>query len=86
MSLRQMIQSAGFQDVHVRVDELGLRFTDANEWWQWVWSHGFRQVVEQLSADRLHIYRETAFDRIGHGGIEGRMAALIATGARHRDG
>ena len=86
VSLRQMIQSAGFQDVQIRADEFGLRFTDADEWWQWIWSHGFRQVVERLPADQLRTYRKRALDRIGRGGIEGRMAALIATGARYGDG
>jgi len=86
VSLRQMIQSAGFRDVCVRVDEFGLRFTDPDEWWQWVWSHGFRQVLERLPADQLRAYRQSAFDLMGRGRIEGRMEALIATGARHVDG
>jgi SAM-dependent methyltransferase len=85
VSLRQMIEAAGFQDVQVHLDELGLRFTDADDWWQWAWSHGFRQVLERLPADQLRVYRETAFDRIGPGGIEARMEGLIATGARHGD-
>jgi ubiquinone/menaquinone biosynthesis C-methylase UbiE len=82
-SLRQMIQSIGFQDVCVRMDEFGLRFKDAHEWWQWLWSHGFRQVMERLPADQISIYRRTAFEYIGHDGIEGRMQALIATAVRY---
>ena len=85
-SLRQMIQSVGFQDVQVRADELELTFADADEWWRWVWSHGFRQVIERLPADELRAYRRTAFERIGRDRIEGRMEALIATGTRHGDG
>ena len=68
----------------VRVDELGLRFNDADQWWQWAWSHGFRQILERLPADQLRVYRKTAFARIGRRGIEGRMQALLATGARQR--
>jgi SAM-dependent methyltransferase len=81
-SLKQMIRAAGFPHVDVRVDELDLRFKDAGEWWQWVWSHGFRQVLEQLPAHQLAVYRKTAFERIGHRGIAGRMEALIAVAAR----
>jgi SAM-dependent methyltransferase len=81
--LQQMIRAAGFHNVDVRVDELDLRFKDAREWWRWVWSHGFRQVLEQLAADQLATYWETAFERIGHKGIAGRMEALIAVAARH---
>jgi len=85
-SLSQMVQSAGFEHVIVRVDQLGLCFKDAEEWWQWAWSHGFRQVLERLPADQLGVYRQAAFDRIERSGIEGRMQALIATGDRPRDG
>jgi len=81
-----MVQSAGFEHVIVRVDQLGLCFKDAEEWWQWAWSHGFRQVLERLPADQLGVYRQAAFDRIERSGIEGRMQALIATGDRPRDG
>lgn len=61
MALRQMIRSAGFCEVHIRVDEFSLRFIDAGEWWHWAWSHGFRQVIEPLTGDQLRVYRETAF-------------------------
>jgi SAM-dependent methyltransferase len=81
-SLRQMIQAAGFRDVRVHAGRLGLRFKDANQWWQWAWSHGFRQVMERLPASQLATYRAAAFERIGHSGIEGRMQALMATAAR----
>lgn len=86
VALGQMIRSAGFCEVHVRVDEFSLLFADADEWWQWARSHGFRQVIEPLTADKLRVYRETAFRRIGSGSIEGRMQALIATAARRGDG
>jgi SAM-dependent methyltransferase len=85
-SLSQMAQSAGFEHVIVRVDQLGLCFKDAEEWWQWAWSHGFRQVLERLPADQLGVYRQAAFDHIERSGIEGRIQALIATGDRPRDG
>jgi SAM-dependent methyltransferase len=81
-SLQQMIRAAGFQDVRVSADEFAFRFRDADEWWQWVWSHGFRQVLEQLSVNDLAVYRRTAFERIGRKGIASRMEALIAVAAR----
>jgi SAM-dependent methyltransferase len=81
-SLQRMIRAAGFADVRVSVDEFAFRFRDADAWWQWVWSHGFRQVLEQLPADQLAIYRRTAFERIGLSGIAGRMEALMAVAAR----
>jgi len=81
-----MIRSAGFCQVQVRMDEFGLRLTDADDWWRWAWSHGFRQVIEPLTAGQLRVYPETAFRRIGSSGVEGRLQALIATAARRRGG
>jgi SAM-dependent methyltransferase len=82
-SLQRTIRGAGFQDVRVSRDEFAFRFGDADQWWQWIWSHGFRQVLEQLSVGHLAIYRRTAFERIGHRGIAGRMEALMAVARRH---
>lgn len=82
-SLQQMICAAGLQDVRVRVEEFAFASGTQREWWQWVWSHGFRQVLEQLPAERLAIYRRTAFEGIARRGIAGRMEALIAIAARH---
>jgi SAM-dependent methyltransferase len=84
-ALGELIQAAGFHDMQVRVDVLGLRFPDASGWWRWAWSHGFRQVLERLSCDQLTLYRDTAFEQIGNAGIDGRMEALIATAARPED-
>jgi SAM-dependent methyltransferase len=81
-ALSQAIHGAGFQDVHVSADEFAFRFRDAREFWRWAWSHGFRQVLEELSADRLAIYRKTAFQQIGQQGIAGRMEALIGLAVR----
>jgi hypothetical protein len=77
-----MIRAAGFQDVHVRVDEFAFQFRDADAWWRWAGSHGFRQILDQMPAQRLAIYRRTAFEHIGQNGIGGRMEALIAVAAR----
>jgi SAM-dependent methyltransferase len=81
-SLHQMIESVGFQDVRIHADELGLHFSSPSQWWQWAWSHGFRQVLERLPADQLAFYRAVAFERIGRGGIDGRVQALLATAFR----
>jgi SAM-dependent methyltransferase len=84
-AVRELIQAAGFHNVRVRVDVLALHFPDAGGWWRWVWSHGFRQVLESLSTGQLTAYRNTAFEQIGNAGIDGHMEALIATAARPED-
>jgi O-methyltransferase/aklanonic acid methyltransferase len=82
VALRQTIVAAGFHKVSIRTEQLSLRFPDASQWWQWAWSHGSRQILEQLSAHQLAIYRQSAFKRIGRHGIEGRMEAVLATADR----
>ena len=82
VALRQAIVAAGFHEVSIRTEQFSLRFPDAGQWWQWVWSHGSRQILEQLSAGQLAAYRQAAFQRIGRHGIEGRMEAVLATADR----
>ncbi|MEU5881587.1 class I SAM-dependent methyltransferase [Spirillospora sp. NPDC047279] len=36
------------------------RFDGPGQWWEWVWSHGGRDVVERLPADRVDAAREAA--------------------------
>jgi hypothetical protein len=82
VALRQAIVAAGFHQVSIRTEQFSLRFPDAGQWWQWVWSHGSRQILEQLSADQLAAYRQLAFQRIGRHRIEGRMEAMLAIANR----
>jgi O-methyltransferase/aklanonic acid methyltransferase len=82
VALRQTILAAGFRAVSIRTEQLSLRFPDASQWWQWAWSHGSRQILEQLSPGQLAIYRQAAFQCIGRHGIEGRMEAVLATADR----
>jgi arsenite methyltransferase len=78
-ALRQAILAAGFHQVSIRTEQLSLHFPNASRWWQWIWSHGSRQILEQLTTDQLSVYRQSAFQQIGCYGIEGRMEALLAT-------
>jgi SAM-dependent methyltransferase len=82
MALRQAIVAAGFRQVSIRTEQLSLHFPDASQWWHWAWSHGSRQILEQLTAGQLAIYRQLAFQHIGRHGIEGRMQVLLATADR----
>jgi O-methyltransferase/aklanonic acid methyltransferase len=82
LALRQTISAAGFHQVSTRTEQLSLRFADASQWWQWAWSHGSRQILEQLSARQLATYRQSVFQRIARHGIEGSMEAVLATADR----
>jgi O-methyltransferase / aklanonic acid methyltransferase len=78
-TLKSTIEAVGFNRVSVTTESFDLHFADANQWWEWVWSHGSRHFVEALTPEQLAVYRETAFERIGRRGIDGRMEAILAT-------
>jgi SAM-dependent methyltransferase len=81
-SVKSAIETVGFTRVSVTKEDFDLHFADADQWWAWVWSHGSRRFVEALEPQQLALYRETAFERIGHQGIDGRIEAILVTAAR----
>jgi SAM-dependent methyltransferase len=51
---------AGFQRVRVDAEEFDWVFTDEEEWWASLWTHGSRVPLEQMAPDRLEQTRATA--------------------------
>lgn len=84
-AFRSAIEAAGFVRASVVTESLDLRFSDADHWWAWVWSHGSRRFLEALRPEQLVVYQETAFKQIGQHGVDGRMEALLATAAKPHD-
>jgi O-methyltransferase/aklanonic acid methyltransferase len=62
---------------------LEFEFEDADTFWAWCWSHGWRGVMERLTTEQQGGYREGVFDSIGDGPVPGRLVADLAT-ANHR--
>ena len=62
---------------------LEFEFEDADTFWTWCWSHGWRGVMERLTTDQLEGYRKGVFDSIGDSPVPGQLAADLAT-ANHR--
>jgi SAM-dependent methyltransferase len=80
--LRSAMETAGFGDVTLQSETYDLAFSDADEWWGWVWSHGSRRLLESLNPEELDTYRRVSYERIGHDGAHGRIVALIASGVK----
>lgn len=79
-ALESVLEGAGFRLTSIGIEIFPLGWTDANEWWEWNWSHGYRQVLESLSDARLQKYRTECFKRLGVGPVNGRLEVVVAIG------
>jgi ubiquinone/menaquinone biosynthesis C-methylase UbiE len=68
-SLAALLTGAGFADIAFEERRYAVRFADAGEFWDWLWSHGARAALELVPVDRLDAARESvgavATDRLG---------------------
>ncbi len=56
---RHLFESAGLSDIHVEKRDVGYHLDSADQWWDIVWSAGFRRLVAQLSpSDQEKFKRE----------------------------
>jgi hypothetical protein len=51
-SLRDGLTAQGYADPQISRFEVRSRFRDVRHWFQWVGSHGGRQLVRRIPADR----------------------------------
>jgi ubiquinone/menaquinone biosynthesis C-methylase UbiE len=56
--LDDALQAAGLPVIDADAYRYPVRFTDADQWWAWLWSHGARAALEQLDADQQRQVRE----------------------------
>ncbi|GAA1696684.1 class I SAM-dependent methyltransferase [Fodinicola feengrottensis] len=58
------LPKAGLVDMQVMPDQFTLAFANADDVWQWHWSHGHRWFLEQLDDERLASFKQDLFDRL----------------------
>lgn len=51
--ITEILDAAGFGDVRIEERRYESRFTDADHWLAWVWSHGGRATLERVPAEKL---------------------------------
>ena len=54
---RDLLNSAGLQQVDVHTEQLGYHLKDEMEWWELVWNSGLREWVERVPPDRRTAFR-----------------------------
>jgi hypothetical protein len=81
--VRETLRSCQFADESVIEEIFPLVWANFDEWWKWAWSHGYRRILEAMTQEDLHRYREVCSDHLSSqttkGGIGGRLEVLLAT-------
>lgn len=53
--------NAGFTNIEVFSENKVIHYRDLNQWWETLWSHGFRTFLERLDEASLDTFKEEAF-------------------------
>jgi hypothetical protein len=61
---------------------LAFEFEDAETYWKWCWSHGWRVVMERLTSEQLEGYWAGIRDVIGDSPMAGQLVAHLAVADR----
>jgi ubiquinone/menaquinone biosynthesis C-methylase UbiE len=80
--LDQLLSDMPLSRVERAEEVLEFEFEDAETYWKWCWSHGWRGVMERLTAEQLDGYRRGVLESIGEGTMPGRLVVQLATAAR----
>jgi hypothetical protein len=57
-AIRESLSGAGFEAIEVTREKGSFTFSNEDEWWQWLWSHGFRGFLERLDENVMAEYKE----------------------------
>lgn len=80
------LEAAGFARISVLKEEFALVFADAETWWGWTWSHGYRRVLESMRPETLEQYRAACFEQLTEqaraGSIQGKLYVFLVLATR----
>jgi SAM-dependent methyltransferase len=54
---RELMESAGLQQVEVMTEQLGYHLKDESQWWDVLWNSGTRGWIEQLPPARRELFK-----------------------------
>ena len=75
-----VMESSGFRDVEVRELTRRFVFTDPDEWWRWVWSHGQRAPLERFTPDVLENIKRDMIESVAQ--LKTREGIILDQSAR----
>lgn len=71
-----------FAHISIVSEKYDLVFADADEWWDWNWSQGYREVMEGMSPSQLERYRAASFEHLQGGPVRGHLNVILATATK----
>jgi len=66
--MQKILKTAGFSEVHVITETADFSYATREEWWETLWSHGRRNMLENIEKtggpDALAAFKAEAFDQM----------------------
>lgn len=84
--LYEILKESGFNNIRVLSEEKTFLYKSEQEWWDKLWTHGFRRVLDAMPEDKMKAFREEAFEKLreikGEEGIYADMYVLYGLGTK----
>ena len=80
-------ETAGFISIEVSIEEKEFYYKDEEEWWQSIWSHGYRGFLKRLDEKTLKKFKEESFKILSNIKNENRLPenfSVLITKARKK--
>lgn len=84
--IEETMARAGFEQIEIVVEEKEFFYADENEFWDTMWSHGFRYQLERMDEATLQAFQHDLFGHLEamkeEQGIPWKIQALITVASR----
>ena len=85
--LRAALEAGAFSDVRTEEEVFDATYTDADQWLSWAWSHGYREILEQLTESELEDFKAEVYPRMeitreADGRLHNRLTAIYGYGVK----
>jgi ubiquinone/menaquinone biosynthesis C-methylase UbiE len=60
--IKQRFQEAGFMEPEIIIRRKTFYYMDEDDWWETMWSHGYRSYLERIPSKHISEFRTRAFD------------------------
>ena len=77
-----VVEEAGFTNPTATVEPFDLTWSDASQWWDWCWTHGYRAVLEQFETTALDQFRTVCLSHLPDGPIYGTLPVICVVASR----
>jgi ubiquinone/menaquinone biosynthesis C-methylase UbiE len=83
--IQSVVLRCGFDPVQVVEESHPLTWPDASQWWRWAWSHGWRTVLEAMTAQQVAYFRQHSMHALDgmidrDGAINGAVRVFLIRG------